>query len=505
MKSKCLLIISLLVFGRVGLSQITTQSGREYIKKLKNDDFLKTNFIKGSNGFIYQIDYQRRDEVVVHEYNENLELQRKVSSQPEQEYLRHRGLFKIGSEIFILRSVPMGVKEEVLSAFRFNKESLTFDKHIEIFRSDMAKYGTYYNFSYSQDSSLLLITKDQLKKDRALSKNEYSFAVLNEHGVLKWEEELENFSSEFTKEAYHDFQISNSGSFFLLSPNFNEDKKAKVHGYYYTYLIEEFILPEGEVERFEAKLDTGYFKRSKLKILPNDNISLCGFYSREGTYQSGVYYKEYRNQELHKNFAQCFQSKNILKYESQTKRENATQMELKGKDFKSPEFEIRQVNIDGKYPILIAEDAYSGTNASDVVYYKYGNILICRFDTSDAFNWHRVIAKKQYCKGLSLDYISYGLFIDPSGKLNFVFNDHAKNSSVEGISILTKWKANIKKADLILVSVDEKGFTSRNKLLSNENVSVVNKPSKLCQDRWNSAIVFGWNKKETKFFRIEAP
>lgn len=399
-----------------------------------------------------EVYYRHEEEFIFQIYDEKFNNIKKTETVPIKmdEGYENEGLFCVKNDFFWLYSTWHRKDEaEQLWALPFDKKTFKLGtKPIKL--SETTKLVSFmghgkYNFNYSNDSTLMLMTCRLKPKERRDSKNKdvINFCLYDNQMKTLYAHEIEMPYTEADMDIL-DYEIDSKGNIYLLAQvklNNSIDGETKENKGLYRYELMRVNQKENKLQAIKMGLDGKFTGSVVLSEDLNKNIIITGYYSnRKGGGSDGAYIirMEYdANNTVKKlNTTFCEFPKEVLQaYESErTKRK----MDKKDKDdnLEASNLRLRRIvfDLDGNVTIIGEEYFYivtthrSGNTTYTTTTYFYNDILVLKANKEGKTVWCAKIPK--YQKGSNYDADLGFHHMSHNGSNYFFYLDNAKNENI---------------------------------------------------------------------------
>lgn len=411
-------------------------------------------------------------------------------------------------------------KEKTLFVQQIDNQSLKFKgakKQIaQISFEGKSKFNSgSFGFSVARDTSNILVYY-QLPYEKK-ENEKFGFHVFDKDMNLLW---TKNVTLPYEDKLFGvtDYKIDKKGNVHLLSILYKEKAKSKRAGKpNYSYKILSYIDEGKTLKEYDVVVKDKFLTDMQLAIADNTDLICAGFYSNVGTFSiKGSYFltinsesKQIKTKSF-KEFGLDFITQDMTKKQKKKTKKKAE----KGKDVELYEYDLDNIIIkeDGG-AVLVGEQFYVHQSTMRTVgangqvstrtnyYYNYHDIIVISISPAGEIEWAHKIPKRQTTTNDGGYYSSYTLAI-VGNKLQFVFNDNARNIYDKSIKEGKVYSFSYKNLAVALNTVDNDGKQDRTSLLNTPKKEEIVRPKVSVQVSKNEMILFAKRKKTYQFIKI---
>ncbi len=372
-----------------------------------------------------------------------------------------------------------------------------------------------FGFSVARDTSKILIYY-QLPYEKKENER-FGFHVFDNNMNLLWTKEV-TLPYEDKLFGVTDYKIDKQGNVHLLSILYKEKARTKRAGKpNYSYKILSYLEEGKTVKEYNVQVKDKFFTDMQLAIADNYDLICAGFYSDVGTFSiKGSYFLTIDNESKQiktKSFKE-FGLDFITQDMTERKQKKTKKRAAKGKDVELYEYDLHDIIIkDNGGAVLVGEQFYirestirtTGANGQVSTrtnyYYNYHDIIAISISPAGEIEWAHKIPKRQTTTNDGGYYSSYALAV-VGDKLQFVFNDNARNIYDKTIKEGKVYSFSYKNLAVALNTVDANGKQDRTSLLNTPKKDEIVRPKVSLQVSKNEMILFAKRKKKYQFIKI---
>ena len=443
------ILLPILFVNLLNSQNVSYSFGKEFETIKKHSDM---GFYQLDKNVFAEVYYRHEEEMIFQIYDEkfdNIKKQETVSIKLDEGYV-NEGLFRIKNDFFWLFSIwHRSEEKELLYALPLDKTTFKLGT-TPIKLSESGKlvssmgYGKY-NFDYSNDSTMMLMT-DRLKpKERRdkFNNDVIGFNLYNSQMKVLYSHEIEMPYTEADMDIM-DKEIDSKGNIYLLAKvklNNSVDGETKENKGLYRYELMRVNQKDNKLQSIKITLDAKYVNSVILSEDLKHDILICGYYSdRRGGGADGAYiirleYDE-KNTVKKLNTTYCEFPKEVLQaYESERTKRKMDEKEEKDK-LEASNLNLEKIvfGTDGSLTIIgeeyyvIEHTYYSSNGGSRTTYtYYYNDILVLKANKAGKTEWCRKIPK--YQKGSSTADLGFHHVVYKDDNY-FFYLDNAKNANL---------------------------------------------------------------------------
>lgn len=359
------------------------------------------------------------------------------------------------------------------------------------------------SFQESKDQSKLLLVFDEGLEGSKAQKHCWIYDQIDKNvlyvNLLDMPYSTRNF--ELNK-----IRIRNNGDLFFLGRKYRPIVDSVKVNYHYS--IHQYLIVSSQWKFSELKIDSLFISSCNLEIDErNGQVVFAGYFSPKSQYRvKGVFYSRYDIEEnkLIGISLKKFDDEFLKSFSIEVlKRTNPLTYEPELLGFELDKIQLRS---DGGI-VLIAEyfdeytssyrqvDAHGNYSLYQDYHYDFNSILVTNIQPNGEILWSKRIPKLQSTLNDGGKYSSYFYFAE-RGYLNFIFNDHEKNSGRN----TELWPMNNpRKAIISQVKIDVDGNLSKRDLLNNEKDQLIMR-AVLCKQIFkDKLLLYTESKKKYQF------
>ncbi len=413
-------------------------------------------------------------------------------------------------------------KVNLLYAQTINKENLTLNSKltkigaIEFDGKSKHNSGSF-TCTISNDEKRILIYYN-LPYERGKNQK-LSYHIFDKDLNLLWEK---NVTLPYENELFTvvDYDIHENGDLYLLSKIFKEKaKESKKRKPNYHYQIIAYTDEGAYKKEYPIILEGKFITDMKIAINQEGDIICGGFYSDNGTATiNGSYFlkidesTKFIVSKSFKEFGIDFITQNL----TDNNKKKVQKRQDKGKDVELHKYDLEDIVLkeDGGailvgeqfYLRIVTSTDYQG-NISTTYHYYYNDIIVISIDPGGQIEWTEKIAKRQHTINDNGLYSSYALAI-VENKLNFIFNDNAKNFLTSRITkgkakgVIYDFSKQFKSSVAVLVQLDSDGRQVREALFNAKDAELLIRPKVADQISNEEMVIYGQKRKSERFGKI---
>ncbi|WP_375561759.1 hypothetical protein ACE193_04185 [Bernardetia sp. OM2101] len=425
-----------------------------------------------------------------------------------------------GKLYFFSQFLDKKSKEKTLFVQQIDNQSLKFKgekKQIaQISFEGKSKFNSgSFGFSVARDTSKVLVYY-QLPYEKK-ENEKFGFHVFDKDMNLLW---TKNVTLPYEDKLFGvtDYKIDKKGNVHLLSILYKEKAKTKRAGKpNYSYKVLSYIEEGKTLKEYDVIVKDKFLTDMQLAIADNSDLICAGFYSNVGTFSiEGSYFltiddesKQIKTKSF-KEFGLDFITEDMTEKQKKKTKKKAD----KGKDVELYEYDLDNIIIkDNGGAVLVGEQFYirestirtTGANGQvssrTTYYYNYHDIIVISISPAGQIEWAHKIPKRQTTVDDGGYYSSYTLAV-VGDKLQFVFNDNARNIYDKTIKEGKVYRFSYKNIAVALNTVDSNGKQDRTSLLNTPKKEEIVRPKVSVQVSKNEMILFAKRKKTYQFIKI---
>ncbi|WP_338764939.1 hypothetical protein WAF17_00635 [Bernardetia sp. ABR2-2B] len=411
-------------------------------------------------------------------------------------------------------------KEKTLFVQQIDNQSLKFKgKKKQIaqisFEGKNKRNSGSFDFSVARDTSKILVYY-QLPYEKK-ENEKFGFHVFDKDMNLLW---TKNVTLPYEDKLFGvtDYKIDKKGNVHLLSILYKEKVRMKRAGKpNYSYKVLSYTEEGKTLKEYNVNVKGKFLTDMQLAIADNSDLICAGFYSNVGTFSiEGSYFltvdsesKQIKTKSF-KEFGLDFITQDM----TERKKKKTKKKAAKGKDVELYEYDLDNIIIkeDGG-AVLVGEQFYirestirttganGQVNTTTNYYYNYHDIIVISISPAGQIEWAHKVPKRQTTVNDGGYYSSYTLAV-VGDKLQFVFNDNARNIYDKTIKEGKVYSFSYKNLAVALNTVDSDGKQDRTSLLNTPKKEEIVRPKVSAQVSKNEMILFAKRKKKYQFIKI---
>lgn len=427
---------------RVSLGKKLTRSHQKGLQQMVGYDGDKIYTLQKKMTPFYHFGSKQLYTYLLQQYNSDMELinAKKVPLQKDGKSQAYEFIMPLKEALYLFTSgyEAEGEKKKVFVQ-KINTQSLEPEgAYIQVTEVGKEELGGHFSWKLSEDKSklLLLYTYD------TDSRQTYDLHVFDENLAEVWSKKdcLRNGGDPFAIEQY---EIDEKGNVYLLSTEFNEQRREKRAGAPdYAYFLTVYK-QEGKLEeRFGINLPGKFLTDIRIKLNNEQDVVGGGFYAEKGSYSlKGSYFFtiDGSSGEVVAKSVKPFDADFI---EEAIEKKPLAVNKRKG-DVQLRKFGIRLNDIllreDGsavllgeQYSLLtqtsITKNMFGRIRTRSTYVYDFNDIIVVSMDKDGQEEWTRKIKKKQHSENDGGLYSSYRMKMI-RGALYAVFNNYREDNT----------------------------------------------------------------------------
>jgi hypothetical protein len=374
-----------------------------------------------------------------------------------------------------------------------------------------------FTYTISNDEKRILIYYN-LPQER--DENEkFSYHILDKDLNLLWEKKI---TLPYENELFSvvDYDIQENGDLYLLSKIFKDKAKAIRKGKpnYQYQIIAYTDQGENKIE-YPVNLEDKFLIDMKIAIHLDGDIICGGFYSDNGTTTiSGSYFlkiDESTKSIVSKSFKE-FELDFITQNMTDKDKRRTQKRKAKGKEVDLFQYGLEDIVLkeDGgailigeQYFVRVVTTTDGQGNVSTSYHYFYNDILVLNINADGEIEWAEKIAKRQHTVNDGGYFSSYALAIT-GDKINFIFNDNAKNLASSKMTrgkakgVVYEFTKNNRTSVAVLVQIDGDGRQVKEALFNAKDSKLLIRPKVAEQVSDYDMVIYGQKRKTERFGKI---
>lgn len=386
---------------------------------------------------------------------------------------------------------------------------------VEIDYSKTNKYNSaMYNYSFSPDSTKLLLRYGMLDKDQAYIS--FGFTVVDDKMNVLWK--LENnlpAASENKTYAFDQFSINNQGDIFLLCKVFDSKREFKASDRYksnpfvsrrqqqpnYSWVLFSFREKGSKNNEYPLEIQGKFIRSLQIGNRADGDLICAGLYggpqnlSVTGT--CSFILKNNIDAEIKPASAE-FSFKTISKGIDDNDLPELTKYYKQGDEFEDYLYKVKNILFaeDGRFWLVAEQYRQRVQNSNGAITQVQDNdgVYVTGFSPDGSIIWSDKLSKDQITKDLEV--LFSGIFVHAmNDKLYVLYNELPVNA----INMIQ-----YKKSSLMITEYDNKGTEKTKPLLNIDQSEVIICPEFSCKMADNRLILFGYKGTlKYRFFEVD--